>query len=84
MWVGKRLTCKSGRFCTQGTANLPFLEGSQPYLSISRGNADHNWCRRAGPAGPLGYHTVCNVRHLQLGNKTANLAQLMKENSNFR
>lgn len=56
----------SGRFYTLGTANLPFLEGSRPCPGISHGNADHNWCRRAGPAGPLGYHTARNLHHLQL------------------
>lgn len=56
----------SGRFCTQGIANLPSLEGSRPCPGTSRGNADRNWCRRAGPVGPLGYHTARNLHHLQL------------------
>lgn len=61
----------SGRFYTRGTANLPVLEGSRPCPGISHGNADHNWCRRAGPTGLLGYRTICNLHHLQLWGKTS-------------
>lgn len=64
--VGRSLTCMSGRFCTQGTASLPSSEGSRPCPGISHGNADRNWCRRAGPVGPPGYHIARNLHHLQL------------------
>lgn len=61
-----QLTCMSGRSCTQGTANLPFLEGSQPFPGTFHGNADHNWYRRAGPVNRLDYRIVRSLHHLQL------------------